>query len=69
MCIPHGKTTSAVGVSRTIKDDKPAKHIEFDEKNMKADPDFVDERTSEYTPKEKFNNMCDQVADFFMEKK
>ncbi len=53
MCIPHGATrTTSNGF---VKEKKPAKHIkkvsqrEFE----KGDPDFVDERKSNYTPKKK----------------
>ncbi len=53
MCIPHGATrTTSNGF---VKEKKPAKHIkkvsqrEFE----KGDPNFVDERTSNYAPKKK----------------
>ncbi|MFT5660106.1 MAG: hypothetical protein ACI9TV_000746 [Sulfurimonas sp.] len=53
MCIPHG----GVGGKSNgfVKEEKPKKHItgvsqsEFE----KGDPDFIDERTSEYEPKKK----------------
>lgn len=51
MCIPHGATGSKD--NGFVKEDKPKKHVarvsqaEFE----KGDPDFVDERVSEYKPK------------------
>ena len=53
MCIPHGATrTTSNGF---VKEKKPAKHIQKVSKREfeKGDPDFVDERTSHYTPKKK----------------
>ena len=53
MCIPHGATrTTSNGF---VKEKKPAKHIKKVSKREfeKGDPDFVDERTSHYTPKKK----------------
>ncbi|HIP19572.1 MAG TPA: hypothetical protein EYG70_00440 [Sulfurimonas sp.] len=53
MCIPHGATGSKS--NGFVKEDKPKKHIkrvsqrEFE----KGDPDFVDERTTTYAPKQK----------------
>ena len=53
MCIPHGAMGSKD--NGYVKEAKPKKHIkrvsqrEFE----KGDPDFVDERTSKYTPKKK----------------
>ncbi len=53
MCIPHGATGSKS--NGFVKEDKPKKHIkrvsqrEFE----KGDPDFVDERTTAYAPKQK----------------
>ena len=51
MCIPHG----AVGSKSNgfIKEDKPKKHIQrVSQKEFeKGDPDFIDERISEYIPK------------------
>ena len=53
MCIPHG----ALGGKSNgfVKEDKPKKHIQGVSKEQfeKGDPDFVDERTSEYEPKKK----------------
>ncbi|QOP46582.1 hypothetical protein [Sulfurimonas paralvinellae] len=53
MCIPHGATRSKD--NGFVKEKKSPKHVkkvsqrEFE----KGDPDFVDERTSSYTPKKK----------------
>jgi len=53
MCIPHG----AVGSKSNgfVKEDKPKKHIQRVSKDQfeKGDPDFIDERVSEYEPKKK----------------
>jgi len=53
MCIPHG----AVGGKSNgfEKVDKPQKHIQRVSKKEfeKGDPDFIDERISEYEPKKK----------------
>ena len=60
MCIPHGMTNTKD--NGYVKETKPPKHVkrvsqrEFE----KGDPDFVDERTSTYTPKKKgsfFDNL------------
>ncbi|MDQ7041989.1 MAG: hypothetical protein Q9M34_00505 [Sulfurimonas sp.] len=53
MCIPHG-----AGGSKSngfVKEDKPKKHIKKISQDQfeKGDPDFVDERTTAYTPKGK----------------
>lgn len=62
MCIPHG----AVGSKSNgfVKEDKPKKHIKRVSQDQfeKGDPDFVDERTSEYVPKNKksfFSSLLD----------
>ncbi len=53
MCIPHGAARSKS--NGFVKKSRPPKHVtrvsqdEFE----KGDPDFVDERTSEYVPKKK----------------
>lgn len=49
MCIPHASTPTFSAQKRERK--QPKKHIEFDEKRMKGDPDFVDERTQPYEAK------------------
>lgn len=53
MCIPHGATGSKS--NGFVKEDKPKKHIQRVSKQEfeKGDPDFIDERTSEYEPKKK----------------
>ena len=52
MCIPHGAMGSR---DSGYVDDKPTKHVEkvSQREFEKGDPDFVDERTSEYKPKKK----------------
>jgi len=52
MCIPHGAMGSK---ESAYVDDKPTKHVEkvSQREFEKGDPDFVDERTSEYKPKKK----------------
>ena len=58
MCIPHG----AVGSKSNgfVKEDKPKKHIKrvSQEQFEKGEPDFIDERTSEYEPKKKETFFC-----------
>ena len=53
MCIPHG----AMGGKDNgyVKEEKPKKHIAKVSQDVfeKGDPDFVDERISEYKPKKK----------------
>jgi hypothetical protein len=53
MCIPHG----AVGGKSNgfVKEEKPKKHIHRISKDEfeKGDPDFLDERTTSYSPKKK----------------
>jgi len=53
MCIPHGATGSKS--NGFIKDDTPKKHIQrvSQREFEKGDPDFIDERISEYEPKKK----------------
>lgn len=53
MCIPHGATGSKS--NGFVKKERPKKHIEkvSTEHFEKGDPNFVDERTSEYEPKKK----------------
>ena len=53
MCIPHGAARSTS--NGFVKEDKPKKHIQQVSKREfeKGDPDFVDERISEYEPKKK----------------
>lgn len=55
MCIPHG--AKGMKSSGFVKKSKPQKHIErvSDELFENGDPDFIDERTSEYNPKEKLS--------------
>ena len=52
MCIPHGAMGST---DNGYIDDKPKKHVKrvSQQEFEKGDPDFVDERTSEYKPKKK----------------
>lgn len=50
MCMPHGSSGTFTVEKRERK--TPKKHIPFDEKRMKGDPDFVDERKVPYEPKE-----------------
>jgi len=55
MCIPHGATgTKSNGF---VKESRPAKHVQRVSQDQfeKGDPDFVDERTSEYEPKQKLS--------------
>ena len=53
MCIPHGMTNTRD--NGYVKEKKPAKQIKkVSQKEFeKGDPDFVDERTSKYEPREK----------------
>ena len=53
MCIPHGATGSKS--NGFVKKERPQKHIAkvSQEQFEKGDPNFVDERTSEYEPKKK----------------
>jgi len=53
MCIPHGAAGSKS--NGFVPEDKPKKHIKKVSQDQfeKGDPDFVDERTSEYIPKKK----------------
>jgi len=53
MCIPHGAMGSKD--NGYVQEDKPKKHIQRVSKEQfeKGDPDFVDERISEYIPKKK----------------
>jgi len=50
MCMPHG--SKPLGGSDRRERKVPKKHIPFDEKRMKGDPDFIDERTNPYVAKE-----------------
>jgi len=53
MCIPHGSMgTKSNGF---VKKSRPAKHVTRVSQDQfeKGDPDFVDERVEEYTPKKK----------------
>ena len=52
MCIPHGAMSST---DNGYIDDKPEKHVKrvSQQEFEKGDPNFVDERTSEYKPKKK----------------
>ena len=53
MCIPHGATGSKS--NGFVKEERPKKHIQrvSQREFEKGDPDFVDERTSEYVPKKR----------------
>jgi len=53
MCIPHGATRSKS--NGFIKKERPKKSVTRVSQELfeKGDPDFVDERTSEYVPKKK----------------
>ena len=52
MCIPHGAMSSK---NSGFVEDKPKKHINrvSIDQFEKGDPDFIDERTKLYKPKEK----------------
>ena len=62
MCIPHGVMGGKD--NGFVKEDKPKKPIlrvsqkEFE----KGDPDFIDERTSGYTPKKKKESFWDSLV-------
>lgn len=58
MCIPHSSAPAFSAQKRERK--QPKKHIEFDEKRMKADPDFIDERTQPYLEKKEMG-----IVDYF----
>jgi len=45
MCMPHGSAQIVSGGFE--RKDKTKKHVPFNEKLMKADPDFIDERRQE----------------------
>lgn len=49
MCMPHASAPLDTGSGR--KEKKTHKSIPFNEKLMKPDPDFVDERKQEDEPK------------------
>ena len=53
MCIPHGMSTTKS--SGTVKKERVKKSVKKVSKEQfeKGDPDFVDERTSNYAPKKK----------------
>jgi len=53
MCIPHGATGSKS--NGFIKKDRPVKSVKRVSQEIfeKGDPDFIDERTSPYIPKQK----------------
>ena len=53
MCIPHGSMGSKS--NGFVPDNKPKKHIQKVSKDEfeKGDPNFIDERKSDYTPKKK----------------
>jgi len=53
MCIPHGATGSKS--NGFIKKERPLKSIKrvSQDEFEKGDPDFIDERISEYEPKKK----------------
>ncbi len=53
MCIPHGMTNTRD--NGFVKEKKAPKHVQrvSQREFEKGDPDFVDERTSKYTPKKK----------------
>lgn len=49
MCMPHASSTFDITV--TSKEKKIHKSIPFNEKLMKPDPDFIDERKPQNEPK------------------
>ncbi len=62
MCMPHGSAqTVSSGYERKTK---PKKSIAFNEKLMKADPDFVDERRVE-TKTHKNNSLIGSLFALF----
>lgn len=64
MCIPHGAMGSKS--NGYAKKEKPKKHIQKVSKDQfeKGDPDFIDERTSSYEPKENFSFFNFFLKDF-----
>ena len=53
MCIPHGASgTKNNGFVKKSRPAKPVTRVSQDEFE-KGDPDFIDERTTEYIPKKK----------------
>ena len=55
MCIPHGAT--GFKSNGFIKEERPKKHLQRVSKDEfeKGDPNFIDERTEEYIPKNKMS--------------
>ena len=63
MCIPHGAMSSKS--NGFVKESKPAKHVQRVSQDQfeKGDPDFVDERTSEYVVKKKISFLDKLIKD------
>ena len=55
MCIPHGAMGSKS--NGFVKKSRPPKHVQKVSQDQfeKGDPDFIDERTSEYVAKKKLS--------------
>ena len=63
MCIPHGSTQT---VSSTFqKRERHKKSIPFNEKLMKPDPDFVDERIKVPQKQKHNSSLLSSIVDFF----
>ncbi len=61
MCIPHGAARSkSNGFVKKVKQKKHIKRVSK-EHFEKGDPDFVDERTTPYIPKEKKKSFFDSL--------
>jgi len=63
MCIPHGAMGSKS--NGFVKEKKPPKHLQrvSQDEFEKGDPDFIDERTSEYKPKKKLSFLDKLIKD------
>lgn len=61
MCMPHGAGGSKSNGFE--KEERPKKHIQRVSKEQfeKGDPDFIDERTTPYIPKEKEKSFIDSL--------
>jgi hypothetical protein len=63
MCIPHGAMGSkSNGFVKIKKPPKSVQRVSQDEFE-KGDPDFIDERTSEYEPKKKLSFLDKLIKD------